>query len=92
MSMQIAYLMKILDTIKQSTSDILTPAKGSNMNSSHTTYASVGIGGALAIVLPWLLQAMFHVPVPADVAVALGTLSSGVSGYFFHKLNPQLTP
>jgi len=53
--------------------------------SSHTTYASVGMGGSLAVLLPWAAKAFLHVDMPPEAAVALATLLSGGFGYFLHK-------
>ena len=62
------------------------------MNESHTTYASVGAGGALAVLLPWLLKATLKVDMPADVAVSAATLMSGVIGYFLHQVPKETKP
>lgn len=56
------------------------------MNDSHTTYASVGMGGSIAVFLPWLLRSIFHVEMPPEVAVSTGTLASGVVAYFLHQV------
>lgn len=53
--------------------------------SSHTTYASVGMGGSLAVLLPWAAKAFLHVDMPPEAAVSLATILSGVFGYFLHR-------
>jgi hypothetical protein len=52
---------------------------------SHTTYASVGLGGSLAVLIPWVAKAFLHVDMPPEAAVDLSTLLSGGLGYFLHK-------
>lgn len=56
------------------------------MNDSHTTYASLGLGGSIASFLPWMVKAFFHTDMPPEVAVSAGTLISGVVGYFLHQV------
>jgi uncharacterized membrane protein YfcA len=89
MSMPIAYLLKILDTIKQSTSGILIPVRENSMNNAHTTYASVGMGSSVAGLLVWIAKAFFHVDMPAEAAVAAATILTAFFGRYLHNANPS---
>lgn len=52
------------------------------MPSNSTSIGTVG-GAGLAPVLVWLLGTVVHVPVPPEVAAALGAVIGNVLGYFF---------
>lgn len=43
--------------------------------------AAAGIGGAITIVLVYMIHAMFNVDLPAEVAAALTAIVSFASGY-----------
>jgi len=55
------------------------------MNRAHTTYAAVGLGANIAVILPWLC-ALGHITMPAEVAVAAGGLIAAAVGCFLHRL------
>lgn len=61
------------------------------MNQSHTTYASVGVGGSIAVVLPWLLKIITGQEMPAEVAIAFDSLFAMGIAYFLHRV-PQENP
>lgn len=50
---------------------------------SNSTFASVGIGVPVAIVLAWISHQFLLVDVPGEVQAALGAIVSSVVGYFF---------
>lgn len=50
---------------------------------SNSTFASVGIGIPVAIVLAWVSHQFLNVDVPGEVQAALGAIVSSTVGYFF---------
>lgn len=62
------------------------------MNQSHTTYASVGVGGSIAVILPWLLKAITGQEMPSEVAIAFDSLFSMAIAYFLHQVPKQEIP
>lgn len=47
--------------------------------------AAAGIGGSISIVVVYLIQELFGVVIPAEVASALTAIISFVSGYFVRE-------
>ena len=50
---------------------------------SGSTFASVGIGIPVAVVMSWLVSTFGGVEVPGPVEAALGAIISALVGYFF---------
>lgn len=57
------------------------------MKESHSTYASIGVGGSIAVVLQWLWGLCNKTEMPADVSIALASLISVGVGFFLHRVN-----
>lgn len=53
------------------------------MKESHSTYASAGLGGSVAVVLVWLCS-VCHLQMPDYVAIAWASLLSAAFGRFLH--------
>lgn len=50
---------------------------------SNSTFASVGIGVPVAIVVAWASREFLKVDMPGEVQAALGAIISASIGYFF---------
>lgn len=68
------------------------------MNVSPKVSAGVGAAGAstpLSIIVVWVFS-LFHINVPAEVAVAMGSLvaavASGIGGYIVPHVEPPVPP
>lgn len=65
------------------------------MNPSNSTWASVGIGVPIALVLAWILNTTLKVEMPGEVQAAAGAIISAIVGYFFQggkKSDTEETP
>lgn len=47
--------------------------------------AAAGIGGSITILLVYLIQAVFNVEIPSEVAAAMTAVIAFLSGYFVRE-------
>lgn len=57
--------------------------KVQSMKPSNATYAGLGIGLPVAIVVSWAMKEFAGVTVPGEVQTAFGCIVSSVVAYFF---------
>lgn len=58
-----------------------TPQEPTVSYTPTTKVAAAGIGGAISVVLIYALKAVWGVELPAEVAAAVATIVSFLSGY-----------
>lgn len=54
------------------------------MMPSNSTFASVGLGVPVAVIIAWMLGAFAGIEMPGEVQAALGAIVSAVVGFFFN--------
>lgn len=64
----------------------VSKARYTNMTASHKV-AVGGAGGAAAIVVVWAVKQVWHIDVPAEVAMAFGTLITTAGAIFVPTFN-----
>lgn len=47
--------------------------------------SAAGIGGSVSVVLIWLVNTVFEIEVPAEVAASIATVISFASGYIVRE-------
>lgn len=47
--------------------------------------AASGIGGAVSVVLIWLINTVFGIEIPSEVAAAIATVAGFASGYLIRE-------
>lgn len=58
----------------------------------HPKVAMAGVGGSLATIVLWGIQAFAHVAVPAEVGGAIATLFAFLAGYLTTSAPAPPTP
>jgi hypothetical protein len=60
-----------------------------DMNKAFGSAGGVGLGGALATVVCWFLDVRYQITPPPEVALALGTIFSMVTGFAGAYVTPH---
>lgn len=65
---------------------VVTVEKYDQVSSKPTAkVASAGIGGSISVVLIWAVNQFFNVELPSEVAAAVATVVSFLSGYLVRE-------